>query len=127
MDKLKPNEKIFADQYLKHGVKARAVRESGSKAVSTSAQTQIANDHLKKAKVIAYLESMQDKAVNKIDSLIDSEREDIALKASTEVLDRTGIVKSSKKEIHKTTLNVNLSEEDSREIGSIKRLLGNGS
>ena len=123
MEKLKPNEKIIADEYLKHGNKALAARRSGSRAKSLAAQTIQSTRVLNKDKVKAYLETAAEKASNKLVEHISSDDERISLKASESVLDRTGFGAISKSQQVKLTVTADLDKEDMAQLSHIQRML----
>ena len=112
--KLTKKQKVFADELLDTGLKAKsALKAYDTTKIEVAAV--IANENLKKPNVIAYLESKADRAAERIVEL--SEQDEalpVALGASKDILDRAGF-----KPIEKS-VTVNLDAElteSARELG----------
>ena len=106
-------QKNFADELL-NNPKQSATR-AVLKTYDTSSQhtaEQIAYENLRKPDVVIYLKNHVDKAKNRVVKLIDSEKEDIALRASESVLDRALGKPVQRSEVHASSVNLNLSLTD---------------
>lgn len=111
--KLTRRQKAFADHLLSNP------RESATKAVektyavtSYGAARAIASENLTKPNIQLYLNEHVEKAKNRVVQLIDSEKEEIALRASDSVLDRVLGKATQRTEISSTSVNLNLSLTD---------------
>lgn len=88
--KLTRKQKAFADHLLANPKDSatKAIQEAYNVANRQTAAV-MANENLNKPNVMLYLDAHIDKAKNRIVSLIDSDKEDIALRASDSILDRS--------------------------------------
>ena len=112
--KLTRKQKDFADTLLNNpkmsGTQA-ALRTYGKPDKPTTVATaqQIAMENLRKPSVQLYLDKHIDKAKNRVVELIDSDKEEIALRAADSVLDRALGKATQKVEQHTSVVNLNLS------------------
>lgn len=67
---------------------------------------------LKKPEAQIYLQRHTDKARNRVVELVDSSKEEVALNASKDVLDRVFGKATQRTETHSTVVNLNLSLQD---------------
>ena len=115
--KLTRKQKAFADTLLnnpKISATRAALQTYGKpdKPTTYATANDIARDNLQKPSVQIYMEEHVQKASNRVVQLIDSEKEEIALRASDSVLDRVLGKATQKIETHSTSVNLNLSLHD---------------
>ncbi len=105
--KLTAKQRKFADKYIETGNATQsALQAYNTDDYSTAAN--IGSDNLNKPNIAIYLDRHVDKAKNRVVQLIDSEKEDIALRASESVLDRALGKAVQRQEVHATSVNLNL-------------------
>jgi phage terminase small subunit len=115
--KLTRKQKAFADTLLNNpkisGTQA-ALQTYGKpdKPATYGTAQQLAYDNLMKPNIQIYMEEHVDKAKNKIVTLVNSDREEIALNASKDILDRVHGKATQRIEQHSTSVNLNLSLQD---------------
>jgi hypothetical protein len=68
---LTDQQKLFAERYVEHFNKSRAVRESGSKALNYSAIQRVYEDMLARTNVLAYIEILKEDAASRVDLRLD--------------------------------------------------------
>lgn len=115
--KLTRKQKAFADELLanpKLSATQAALRTYGKPDKPTTFKTAsvIAAENLDKPSVRLYLNQHIEKAKNRVIELIDSEKEDIALRASDSVLDRALGKPTQRVENTSTSVNLNLNLTD---------------
>lgn len=89
--KLTRKQKAFADELVanpKQSATKAVLKTYNVKPIGSSART-IAAQNLAKPSIQLYLDKHVQKAKNRVVELIDSDKEDIALRASDSILDRT--------------------------------------
>lgn len=113
-NKLKPDEKVFANEYLKTGKKQASALKARPHLNKNSASVH-ANRLLKNAKIQAYIDDYAIEAINNIKDLANNAmNENVKLRANQDILDRSGYVapnKSNSKMISNNDDN-NSSKED---------------
>ncbi len=88
--KLTRKQKAWADTYIANPkAPLTDIARQTYNVTEASTASEISRQNLKKPEIQIYLESHIDKAKSRIIQLIDSDREDIALRASQDVIDRT--------------------------------------
>lgn len=88
--KLTRKQKAFADKIINEPkLSATEIARQTYNVTDNNTARSIASENLAKPNITAYLNEHVDKARSKIVSLIDSDKEDISLRASVDVLDRT--------------------------------------
>lgn len=108
-------QKAFADELINNpkqsATQAALKTYGGRKGDSPTYQTaqQLATDNLAKPHIQLYLQEHVDRAKNRMVELINSDKEDIALRASDSILDRA-LGKATSK-IESTSVNLNLNAE----------------
>ena len=115
--KLTRKQKAFADVLLgnpKISATKAALQTYGKPDRPTTYDTasQIAAENLQKPSIQIYMEEHVDKARNKIVTLVNSERDEIALNASKDILDRVHGKATQRVETSSTSVNLNLSLTD---------------
>lgn len=110
-------QKAFADTLInnpKLSATKAALLTYGKPHQPTTYETaqQIAHENLTKPNIQLYLDKHVDKAKNRVVELVDSKKEDIALRASDSILDRTLGKATQRTESINTTVNLNLSLKD---------------
>lgn len=115
--KLTPKQKAFADTLLnnpKLSPTKAALETYGQedKPPTYGTAALIAHNNLNNSAVQLYMDQHIDKAKNRIVQLVDSEKEEIALRASDSILDRALGKATQKVETHSTTVNLSLSLKD---------------
>ena len=68
---LTDQQKLFAERYVEHFNKSRAVRESGSRSLSRDAIRNLYEDMLSNDRVLAYIEILKEDAVGRVDLRLD--------------------------------------------------------
>jgi len=68
---LTDQQKLFAERYVEHFNKMRAVRESGSKALTKDAVRRVHEEMFKKPEVLAYIEILKEDAAGRVDLRLD--------------------------------------------------------
>lgn len=111
--KLRPltrKQKAFADALLanKKMSATQAVRETYNvKAEGSTART-VAAENMAKPSIQIYMQSHADSAVNRVVQLVKSKREEIALAASKDILDRVHGKPTQRIEQHTTGVTINI-------------------
>lgn len=109
--KLTRKQKAFADELINNPKMSatQAIKNTYNVTTDTSASV-TAHENLRKPSIQLYLDKHIDKAKNRVVELIDSNREDIALRASDSVLDRALGKAVQRSEVQTTgvTLNIDL-------------------
>jgi phage terminase small subunit len=107
--KLTRKQKAFADHLINNP------KQSATKAVQATYNTKdystagsIAVENLQKPAIQLYLDDHIQKAKNRIITLVDSEKEEIALRASDSILDRSLGKAVQRSEVQSTSVNLNL-------------------
>lgn len=111
--KLTRKQKAFA-QHLLNNPKDSAT-EAAAQAYDIKKRhtaEQIAHENLRKPDIQLYLNEHVDKAKNRIVTLVDSQKEEIALRASDSILDRTLGKATQRTEQTTTTVSLSLSLKD---------------
>lgn len=107
--KLTHKQKAWADYLINNpkdsGTEAAAQTYNVSNRKSAEV---IASENLRRPSIQLYLEEHIDKAKYRMITLVDSEKEDIALRASDSILDRALGKATQKIEQHSTSVNLNL-------------------
>lgn len=114
--KVKPltrKQKAFADTLInnpKLSATQAALQTYGEPNKPTTYQTaqQIAHNNLTKPNVQLYLQEHVDKAKYRVLTLVDSDKDEIALRASQDILDRSVGKAVQRVEQHSTSVNLNL-------------------
>ncbi len=112
--KLTRKQKAFADKIIENPKisAAQAVRETYPIKQEGSTARTMASQNLANPSIQLYLNEHVEKAKNKVVTLVDSEREEIALNASKDILDRVHGKATQRIESHSTSVNLNLSLQD---------------
>jgi phage terminase small subunit len=111
--KLTRKQKAFADELLsnpKLSATKAALRTYNT--VDRSTASVIATENLAKPSIQIYMDEHVDRAKNRIVTLVESDREEIALNASKDILDRVHGKATQKIESTSTSVNLNLSLTD---------------
>lgn len=105
--KLTRKQKAFADELINNPKQsnASAIMKTYN-TTDTATASQMALENLNKPNIQLYLNQHVDKAKTRVVELVDSKREDIALRASQDILDRN-LGKSVNRTIHSTGVNIN--------------------
>ena len=115
LPKLQPNVKAFANKLLDNP-KISATQAYLDTHTTTNRRTanDLASKALRNPKVMIYMQKHAERAKERIVELVESKKEDIALKASFDIMDRTYGKAIQRQESNNT--NVNLNVEASQEL-----------
>lgn len=107
--KLTRKQKAWADTYIDNPkAPLTEIARQTYNVTEASTASEISRQNLKKPEIQLYLDKHIDKARSRIVELIDTDREDIALRASQDILDRTHGKATQKTEVKQQSVNVNL-------------------
>lgn len=102
-------QKAFADYLINNPKQSATKAAQATYNVSTKQTAEvIASENLSKPPIQIYLNQHIDKAKNRIVTLVDSNKEDIALRASDSILDRALGKATQRVETQSTSVNLNL-------------------
>jgi len=109
-------QQAFADILIKNPTMpaVQAAKMVYNATTDNSASVQ-AYDNLRNPKIMAYMQIHADKASKKIITLVDSEKEEIALRASQDILDRTYGKAKQSMEVQSTSVNILIDLTNSEE------------
>lgn len=118
---MRPKTKEFADKLLSDPKisHTRAYLETHETNNPETAKVE-ASKLLTKPNVQLYMRSHINKARRKIVDLIDADKPDIALKASQDVLDRSGYKAIDRKEVRQEKITISLGAEDVKKLTDLK-------
>lgn len=107
--KLTRKQKAFADKILDNPKLSatKAVQQTYNPTTYNTARS-IATENLAKPAIQLYLDEHVQKAKNRVITLVDSDKDDIALRASDSILDRVLGKATQKVETHSTVVEVSL-------------------
>lgn len=107
--KLTRKQKAFANHLINNPKdSATEAAQQTYKTISRKSAEVIASENLRKPSIQIYLNEHIDKAKNKVVTLVDSDKEDIALRASESVLDRALGKPVQSLQVQSTSVNINI-------------------